>query len=64
MTKIAAALAALTIATLSTGCINMSTKRPTGGGGSITRQAPQSDRVDPLAGTESPFEKRADLGER
>jgi hypothetical protein len=62
MTKFA--LAVIALGTLTTGCINMGTKRPTAGGGPIARTAPQGDHMDPLSDTHATFERRADLGER
>jgi len=58
MTKLALALVA--IASLTTGCASMGTRRPSGGQSLQKTAAP----ADPAAQVEGAFDQRADLGER
>jgi len=58
MTKLALALVAM--ASLTTGCASMGTKRPSGGQ-SLQKTATQAD---PAAQAEGAFDQRADLGQR
>jgi len=54
------ALVLLSIATLTTGCASMGTKRPSGGGQITKTTSP----ADPAAQNEGAFDQRADLGQR
>lgn len=58
---LAAALIAFT--TLSTGCAAMGTKRPTGGGGQITKTTSE-DKTPTALDHDVTFDGRADLGQR